>query len=561
MDVTEKDKSSLLIHSSGMTLASMLIGLALSSFLILGLGELLQVGSKSQKYTNNMNQLNANALSAIRYLNAQLSMSGHGMAVPTTLKSIPPANAGAPQMAIPGWTYIGCFTDTNSSLFSTNSTSGLPSKCAKDVPATSNFFGMMNGGTCYKPTTTTNRANLLPKQSSPNTCSTACSTNSAYNCGGPTATPQAFTVYERIIPHSLAILNDGLAINGTTVQGQKSDSISMHMTNPSGQEPLTDCLGNPMTGNILQNFSIVAGAQVQCNQMTQSATPIIATANPTYANNTPVLNGVEYMKVLVGESDYDDGAVSRYLAPGDATIDPTNIISLRIALVMVTQDVINPIATPAPSPVDLMAGPGGTMLTYDPPNDGKIRKVFVTTIYFEDRAVIPYENHCVLGTGGAYYIKTGGVRNQNQTAPASSDTGTYCTNGTTNFSYNTLALCENNKNAITCGIPAPTPPAPTCTGGQTWNGSACACPSGRTWNGSACVCPSNQPYVDPNTGQCSLCPTGEFQSGDKYGQIVPWCSPQGGGHVACPVACLSAGGGQCTSSPPFESPSDRCDNY
>lgn len=36
--------------------------------------------------------------------------------------------------------------------------------------------------------------------------------------------------------------------------------------------------------------------------------------------------------------------------------------------------------------------------------------------------------------------------------------------------------------AITTG----TTPPPTCTGGQVWNGSACACPAG-TWNGSICV--------------------------------------------------------------------------
>lgn len=57
----------------------------------------------------------------------------------------------------------------------------------------------------------------------------------------------------------------------------------------------------------------------------------------------------------------------------------------------------------------------------------------------------------------------------------------------------------------------------TCTGGQTWNGTACACPGsqvlvngvcttpqtactgGRIWNGSSCACPGSQVFVD---GQC-----------------------------------------------------------
>jgi len=29
--------------------------------------------------------------------------------------------------------------------------------------------------------------------------------------------------------------------------------------------------------------------------------------------------------------------------------------------------------------------------------------------------------------------------------------------------------------------------SPTCSGGQTWNGSSCVCPSGQTWNGSSCA--------------------------------------------------------------------------
>ena len=39
----------------------------------------------------------------------------------------------------------------------------------------------------------------------------------------------------------------------------------------------------------------------------------------------------------------------------------------------------------------------------------------------------------------------------------------------------------------TCSSGPPTPP--TCSGGQVWNGSACACPSGQSWTGSACITP------------------------------------------------------------------------
>lgn len=32
---------------------------------------------------------------------------------------------------------------------------------------------------------------------------------------------------------------------------------------------------------------------------------------------------------------------------------------------------------------------------------------------------------------------------------------------------------------------------PTCTGGRTWNGSACVCPAGKTWSGTTCLTPAS----------------------------------------------------------------------
>ena len=66
----------------------------------------------------------------------------------------------------------------------------------------------------------------------------------------------------------------------------------------------------------------------------------------------------------------------------------------------------------------------------------------------------------------------------------------------------------------------------TCTGGQVWNGTACACPAGqnwngsscvtctggRTWNGTACACPAGQNW---NGSSCVTCPSGQTWNGSS----------------------------------------------
>lgn len=577
-----------LSNASGLTLVSMLIGVSLSAFLLLGLSQLLQIVVKNYRYTTNINQLNDDARFAINYLNTQLSMSGYGMSTPTPLVAFP--SGGAPQMALPGWKYIGCYLSPPGSVsgqFPTTAV-GIPSSCASAATIQNltniNFFGMQNGSQCLQPTPSgMTRSTLNATQADPYVnCVQACSNNSAYNCGAPsgltfyqscpnanwattwtttvisppqTATlnipiansgsitglalgicnyfrvtlkassnPTTYTIptqygdcnnqlgglcgalaipvayfptfstsyavtagdtltltataltpwarliysttqtpdlnafpffvviygtaqttggaiYERAIPYSFATLNDG-----ATVNGQTSDSISFHITNPTGSPtPVTDCLGNPMTTNMLQNLQITTGSQIQCRQTAVSATPIVAGASLTYATNTPVLNSVEYMKVLLGESDYGDGSVSRYVAPNEATLDPSNIVSARIALVMATQDALLPIPASA-SAMNLMPGPGGTMMTYTPPNDGRIRKVFVTTVYFKNNNAQPYEKHCAAG-GGGFYIRAGGVRNQNTWQ--SNDSCCAATPGNC-YWYPTQTACEAAKNTIIC---------------------------------------------------------------------------------------------------------------
>ena len=94
-------------------------------------------------------------------------------------------------------------------------------------------------------------------------------------------------------------------------------------------------------------------------------------------------------------------------------------------------------------------------------------------------------------------------------------------------------------------------PAPSCSGGQVWDGSACVCPSGQSWDGSNCVAPK------PGTPSCSggqvwdgsacVCP-GDKSKWDGSQCVDPGCS---GGQEWDGSACVCPGdkskwdGSQC----------------
>lgn len=76
---------------------------------------------------------------------------------------------------------------------------------------------------------------------------------------------------------------------------------------------------------------------------------------------------------------------------------------------------------------------------------------------------------------------------------------------------------------------------PQCTGGQVWNGSACACPTGTTWNGSSCVRPPS-------------CPAGQVWNGSAC-EDLGWCGmPPGWGPDGDPGCYRTNGGWRCYDS-------------
>jgi hypothetical protein len=98
-----------------------------------------------------------------------------------------------------------------------------------------------------------------------------------------------------------------------------------------------------------------------------------------------------------------------------------------------------------------MMGSNNVPITYTPPADRKMRKVFVTTIYLNSYALPEFRMNCVPGTAGGYQLQTSGI-SFTQTAATANDlccvTGgapALCTNTTLTTVFPTFNACEAKR--------------------------------------------------------------------------------------------------------------------
>lgn len=131
--------------------------------------------------------------------------------------------------------------------------------------------------------------------------------------------------------------------------------------------------------------------------------------------NTNITRNIEYMAVMLGESDlsstvnssYSAPQINRYVRPDTANLYEYRVSAIRVALVVRSTDQILD-AVPASTDITLMYGNNGDPLIYTAPSDQYMRKVFTTTIYLKNYTLPAYQTHCA-DVGGNYYLKTGGI--------------------------------------------------------------------------------------------------------------------------------------------------------
>jgi hypothetical protein len=240
-----------------------------------------------------------------------------------------------------------------------------------------------------------------------------------YNCGGSEGTfsgdsgsgLHAAWIYERVIPHiqpANASFTGTTLGSGTTNGLQNSDTLTIAFSNKSGAS-INNCTNGTVpsaTGTDLgqlaySTFTIglwnnTAATDATCTPLSSSCLPNlqckpqlanISSTGTTSGTTLPIIEGIEYMKIMLGEDVFGERDLygskatspSRWVDPSNTSIDYTNVVAVRIAIVVRST---NAFLSKASQPtLFLMRGASGVALTYTPSSaDNYMRKVFVFTI-------------------------------------------------------------------------------------------------------------------------------------------------------------------------------------
>lgn len=453
-------------HALGVSLISLVIGVAVSSFLLLMVSQLAMISKRNYNQSQNLIGLSDNAREAMAFLTNNVQMSGFGIMQPVsadTLQLNSTSYAGPPPTGGPGqlnnWVYIGYYQENPSPnrLFPNQliASGATPATCAASVSVdlpTVQFFGLQSCGQCWTPNVGVAFNKALLTTNPADTTATCCEPLGAscapptvgncniYNCGGSLQN----AIYQKMM---------STVCVGTNCPGADAASV------PNG-DALTVYFSNPGPG-LFATFteSDVPAATTQPPAALSSYTFYADTATATlkaidsFTNLTyNMVNNVEYMAVLMGESDlyssvnlgttYSVPNMSRFVTYNTANLYPYRITAIRVAIVVRSQDQILPVA-PTDTTLQVLRGNDGNWITYTAPSDRYLRKVFTKTIYLRGYGLPAYRTHCVQ-VGGSWYMKTGGI--PYSTTWTAND---QCCNGSPCTAY-TQNTCETQRMTGAC---------------------------------------------------------------------------------------------------------------
>lgn len=171
-------------------------------------------------------------------------------------------------------------------------------------------------------------------------------------------------------------------IAGTNNSGQNgSDSFTIRyqgsgdgIGTPDGT--VKDCLNRPIDANVVatNTFSLTANNELQCQAVNPSAAPVTRTEI--------LINGVENMHALYGEDLNSDNTADRYVPANFAGLDPSKIVSMRLSLLLRSDEAIKPQAN------SITYNMLGT--TYTPAADQFLRQQVTFTILLRNQVAKPF---------------------------------------------------------------------------------------------------------------------------------------------------------------------------
>lgn len=418
-------------HIRGISLVSLMIGVVVSAFLLLMIAQLAMIAKRNYNRSQNFIQLSDDAREAMGFLTNNIQISGFGIIQPVSADSLQlnsssysgsPPTGGPAQLS--NWVYIGYYDENPSPkrLFPNQvTTSGAtPASCAASVstnlPAVQ-FFGLQSCGQCWTPTSGVAFDKTLLNTSPTDTTATCCVSSGAscspptaancsiYNCGGKLQN----AVYQKMMPTVCV----GKACSGADPTSTPSgDSLTVYFSNPG-----------PGVFSTFTESDVPAATTQPPNSLSAytfyvDSNKNVLKAKDSFTNLTyNIANNIEYMVVLMGESDlyssvnlgtlYSVPTISRFVTYNTANLYPYRIIAIRVAIVVRSQDQILSSA-PANTVLQVLRGNNGNWITYTAPSDRYLRKIFTKTIYLKGYGLPGYRTHCVQ-VGGSWYMKTGGI--------------------------------------------------------------------------------------------------------------------------------------------------------
>lgn len=134
-------------------------------------------------------------------------------------------------------------------------------------------------------------------------------------------------------------------ISGTNNTGQNgSDTFTIRYQGSgdgagNADGTIKDCLNRNIDANTISTntFSLTANNELQCQAVNANASP---------ATSTQILiNGVENMHILFGEDLNDDNTADRYVPANFAGLDLSKVVSVRLSLLLKSDEPIKPQAT------------------------------------------------------------------------------------------------------------------------------------------------------------------------------------------------------------------------
>lgn len=418
-------------HLKGVSLVSLMIGVAVSAFLLLMISQLAMLAKRNYKQSQNMIGLSDNARDAMAFLTNNVQISGFGIMQPVAADTVqlnstsyagPPPTGGSGQLN--NWVYIGYYREnTPTRLFPNQviASGATPASCATlvsaNLPAVQ-FFGLQSCGQCWTPNPaggafdktllTTNPADTTATCCEPVGASCAPPTTAncgIYNCGGSLQN----AVYQKMMQTVCVGTNCAGADPASVPNG---DSLTVYFSNP-GPGVMASFSESDLPAATTQPPGSLSSYTFYADAVTATLRAKDSFTNLTYN----MANNIEYMAVLVGESDlyssvnletlYSVPNMSRFVTYNTANLYPYRITAIRVALVVRSQDQILPVA-PANTALQVLRGNDGNWITYTPPRDRYLRRIFTKTIYLQGYGLPAYRTHCTQ-VGGSWYMKTGGI--------------------------------------------------------------------------------------------------------------------------------------------------------